>query len=165
MDANKPGDNNAHTPNNGPPPAAADGYERADVNPASVLIAAVILFGGFGLISFVLYFLAVHYQQRPAESDPRSESRLVAPLAVPPEPRLQVSPQKDMQQMLADQNAALNSYGWVNRKAGVVRIPIDKAIGLVAEFGYPLETASTFTAARNQEVTTTAQITSKEVLK
>ena len=31
----------------------------------------------------------------------------------------------------------LSSYGWVDREAGVVRIPIDRAMDLVAERGLP----------------------------
>jgi len=31
----------------------------------------------------------------------------------------------------------LSSYGWVDRKAGIVRIPIDRAMDLVAERGVP----------------------------
>ena len=36
-------------------------------------------------------------------------------------------------QLAADQDARLNTPGWVDRVAGVVRIPIDDAIKLVAE--------------------------------
>jgi hypothetical protein len=31
----------------------------------------------------------------------------------------------------------LNSYGWVDQKAGVVRIPIDKAMDLLVQKGLP----------------------------
>ncbi len=31
----------------------------------------------------------------------------------------------------------LNSYGWVDRKHGVIRIPIERAMDLVAQRGLP----------------------------
>src|SRR5208337_3181709 len=43
---------------------------------------------------------------------------------LPPEPRLQVTAPKDLDQYKAAQDEILNNYGWVDQKAGVVRIPI-----------------------------------------
>ena len=66
----------------------------------------------------------------------------LAPLAetrpLPPEPRLQVAPAQDLQQMRAAEDAVLSSYGWVNEAAGFVRIPIDCAIERVVEQGLPV---------------------------
>jgi hypothetical protein len=49
------------------------------------------------------------------------------------EPALQVDSVADMAAMKARENAWLNSYGWVDKDAGIVRIPIDRAIALTAE--------------------------------
>jgi hypothetical protein len=57
-----------------------------------------------------------------------------------PGPRLQVTPEADLEQFLAAENEKLNSYGWVNQGAGVVRIPIDRAVELIAERGLPVKT-------------------------
>ena len=35
------------------------------------------------------------------------------------------------------QDAALRSYGWVDKNAGIVRIPIDEAIRLTLQRGLP----------------------------
>jgi hypothetical protein len=51
----------------------------------------------------------------------------------PPEPRLQVSPQGEMRVMRAQENSVLGSYGWVDRQAGIVRIPIARAMELLVE--------------------------------
>jgi hypothetical protein len=42
-----------------------------------------------------------------------------------------------MQEMVTEQEAILNSYGWVDKEAGVVRIPIERAIELTLERGLP----------------------------
>ena len=42
-----------------------------------------------------------------------------------------------MQEMSTEQNAILNNYGWVDKEAGVIRIPIERAIELTLERGLP----------------------------
>ncbi len=37
--------------------------------------------------------------------------------------------------LLAREEELLENYGWVDREAGIVRIPIDQAIELLAEDG------------------------------
>jgi hypothetical protein len=56
----------------------------------------------------------------------------------PPEPRLQTTPWTDLRAFRADQQNHLNSYGWVDEKLGVARIPIAKAKQLLLERGLPV---------------------------
>jgi hypothetical protein len=56
---------------------------------------------------------------------------------VPPEPRLQEHPREDLSELRAREDEILSSYGWVDRNAGVVRIPIDAAMKLTLERGLP----------------------------
>ena len=53
----------------------------------------------------------------------------------PPEPLLQVAPKEDWAEMLKRERAILNSYRWIDRSKGVVHIPIDRAMELVAQRG------------------------------
>ena len=62
--------------------------------------------------------------------------------ALPPEPRLQVAPAEDLHSYLQAQREALNGYGWVNKEAGVVRIPIDRAMELLLARGLPTRAES-----------------------
>ena len=55
----------------------------------------------------------------------------------PPEPRLQGNPQLDMRNMLDEEDAVLNHYGWVDPDRGIVRIPVQQAIEIVAQKGVP----------------------------
>jgi hypothetical protein len=50
-------------------------------------------------------------------------------------PRLQVSPPVDLQEFRDHEEAELHSYGWINRTAGVVRVPIERAMDLVLKEG------------------------------
>jgi hypothetical protein len=56
---------------------------------------------------------------------------------LPPPPRLQNNPASDWQQLLETENAKLNSYGWIDKNAGMIRIPIERAIDLLAQRGFP----------------------------
>lgn len=75
---------------------------------------------------------------------------------LPPEPRLQLAPSsaeqiesgqppnlkqdhplEEMKRLREEEDAKLNSYGWVDEKAGVARIPIDEAKKLLLEKGIP----------------------------
>ena len=56
---------------------------------------------------------------------------------LPPEPRLQTNPREDLRELRAKEDELLGSYGWVDKNAGVVRIPIDEAMRLTLERGLP----------------------------
>jgi len=57
-------------------------------------------------------------------------------------PRLQISPKADMEVFRAREEAELNSYGWVDRTAGVARIPIDRAMDLLLQKGLPVRSGA-----------------------
>jgi len=67
----------------------------------------------------------------PAASMMKERTRL------PPEPRLQEQPKIELKDLRADEDAILGSYGWIDPNKGIVRIPIDQAIDIVAQKGLP----------------------------
>lgn len=77
---------------------------------------------------------------------------------LPPEPRLQPEPENDLENYLKDQHTELNSYGWVDRSQGIVRIPIERAMQLLLQKGLPVRNSSQSAHAgansTSQEVTT-----------
>jgi hypothetical protein len=63
------------------------------------------------------------------------------PLARFPKPNLQIDDgHAQMSALLARQNFELNSYGWIDRSNGIVRIPIDRAMDLILQRGLPTRT-------------------------
>jgi len=120
-----------------------DGRVRSDVN-----IQAIALFGA-GLIvlavgvHFFLGALMNVYSDRQA-SMVGSTRPLSDTLSKASEPQLQVVPADELRVLRSTEETVLNSYGWVDRKAGVVRIPIDRAIDLLTQRGLPArDSAST----------------------
>lgn len=68
---------------------------------------------------------------------PQTDRTLNTPLPVYPEPRLQASPRQEMQRFLAEETDQLSTYGWIDKTHGIVRLPIDVAMGKVAQRGIP----------------------------
>ncbi len=55
-----------------------------------------------------------------------------------PEPRLQPDPHADLLALRASEDSVLGSYAWVNRDSGTVRIPIERAMRVLAALGLPV---------------------------
>jgi hypothetical protein len=115
------------------------GHETSDANIRNLILAGVILCGlviaGLLVSGGVLHYFVGHQGLGPPAS-PFENVRML-----PPEPRLQVSAPKDLKQYKAAQEELLNSYGWVDENAGIVRIPIGRAMDILAQKGLPLRSA------------------------
>jgi hypothetical protein len=65
------------------------------------------------------------------------------PLARFPKPNLEIDDgHGDLTELNARQNFELNSYGWIDRSNGIVRIPIDRAMDLILQRGLSTRTNS-----------------------
>jgi hypothetical protein len=107
-------------------------YEKSDVH-------------HFGLIAFVagtaiLLLVALAITVPLLKQADSLETRHHAPdhpladaKAMPPEPRLQVTPSQDLMVHSAKIATELSSYGWVDKNAGRIKIPIERAMELTVE--------------------------------
>jgi hypothetical protein len=126
-----------HKPQPIPEESLALGYEVRDVNIRNVVWLSVILagvvIGVFIVIGLLYSFLNTSQAAQSAPPPPLLEEAQ----GLPPGPLLQRNPQQDMQEAATEQDALLHNYGWVDKEAGVVRIPIERAIELTLERGLP----------------------------
>ena len=113
-------------------------YERRDIDAGSIVRAGVVL-GAVTLFAAVLVLFLFNFLfDRAKRQDPPNP-----PLArheqgqQPPEPRLQEAPFKDIAALHAEEQALLESYGWVDERAGIARIPVQEALEIVAAKGLP----------------------------
>lgn len=124
------------------------GHEESDAS-----VSAVTKFGiGLAIISVVVLVLMVWLQNFFSNQTKRATpppSPLMAERQLPPGPRLQIEPAKDLDDVRAVEDSVLNSYGWVVPNAGVVRIPIDRAIELVVQRGLPVRSAGEIEEAKS----------------
>ncbi|MCG5239727.1 hypothetical protein ACIU1J_05795 [Azospirillum doebereinerae] len=89
------------------------------------VVAAVLL------LSWGTLRLLDRWDVRPASS-PLARQTLEAP-----EPRLQTDEAADLARLRAAEDAELHRLAWVDRKAGLARIPIEDAMDLLARDGWP----------------------------
>jgi hypothetical protein len=122
------------------------GYEQTDVKPRGIVIFLIGLAIVVALSLVAMRFLFDAVVAREVRRDARA-TQAAAPAAsadrIPPEPRLQTAVRSDLDALRAHEDSVLTRYGWVSREAGVVRIPIDRAIELLAERGLPARAPST----------------------
>ena len=113
-------------------------HETSDVNIRGILAFGAGLLISAVIIHFLVWLLFAYFASR--------ESQLAVrqfPLAaeqqnrLPPEPRLQANPRQDLADLRRREDALLGSYGWVDKNAGIVRIPIGEAMKLTLERGLP----------------------------
>ena len=121
-----------------PVPSGA-GYESRDIDfPKLIAIGIVLLIGtALSMVVAALVFTYLAGKEAGTQPPPSSLTAVTTPTQ-PPEPRLQVTPVADLKEYRAKQEEMLTTYGWVDRKAGFVRIPIDRAIDIVAQRGLPV---------------------------
>lgn len=87
--------------------------------------------------------LGFMYEMMIEQGERRDEGEISYPLAaeqeprLPPTPRLQASPSNEFYQFSREEQSLLHTYGWANREAGTVHIPIDEAMRLAVERGMP----------------------------
>jgi hypothetical protein len=116
-------------------------FEHSDINPRRVVWTGVWILLGAWISAGLLYYFYAYLEHNRAESGPAPAERAAGRSTVPPEPRIQGSPRMDLQQMRAFEDSQLNSYRWVDRKNGIVSIPIERAIELTAQRGIPPQRA------------------------
>jgi hypothetical protein len=64
---------------------------------------------------------------------------------LPPEPRLQTNPRRDLIDRKCEGRPSSVLYGWVDKNAGIVRIPIAEAMKLTVERGLLATNGETMT--------------------
>jgi len=114
------------------------GHEKSDVSIGAIVKFGIGLAVAALLVSVAMWGLFKVLDARREKRDRPLPSLVAAALRrTPPEPRLERDALAPRRRMVAGENAALTSYGWVDRNAGVVRIPIERAIDLLVERGLP----------------------------
>jgi hypothetical protein len=112
------------------------GHELRDLSPKNIAIFAASLAVTILVVLWVCYELFQHYAtvSMKAEVPPSPLSYTREPT---PEPHLLVVPGQELKTMRAAEDSILNGYAWVDREKGIVRIPIGRAIDILAQRGLP----------------------------
>src|SRR5579883_1723321 len=128
-------------------------HEHSDIDVWAVGKFALAL-GFLCVLSLGLLFgLFKYFQSTTGGPLPKVVTSLnVDARSLPPEPRLQQAPITDLKEMRAAEDKILNGYGWIDQQHGIVRVPIDRAIDMLAQKGLPSRTQNGVQSASNATV-------------
>ncbi len=110
-------------------------YETRDASTRGLVMFGIGLFSTLVVVAVLMAWLFGYFAKSQSLGPPASPFENVRVL--PPAPRLQVDPRQDLQRLRENEKAELDSYGWVDQKNGIVHIPIDRAMDLIAQRGLP----------------------------
>jgi len=127
---------------------ADEGFEHQDLSPnavyaflASLAVAGILIYFVIWGAYHVLDAYEKNHQppQNPLIPQTAADTRIVPPDAYKkfPQPRLERNERLEINEFRLHEEQKLNSYGWVDQNAGVVRIPITQAMQLIAQRGLP----------------------------
>ncbi len=123
-------------------------FEREDLAPKPILLFLAGLIVACLLVALILrgmYSYLDRYDnqhqaaQNPLARQTTADTRIVTPGDITkfPQPRLESDERLEINDFRMQEEKTLNSYGWVDQQAGVMHIPIDRAMQLLAQRGLP----------------------------
>jgi hypothetical protein len=108
----------------------------------NIRVLARLTIGLLALVAVAMvlmwYFTSALFQSEKAQDPPPPLMIEARVQHEPPSPRLQSLPFADFDQLRAEENARLGSYGWVDESAGLAHIPIERAKDLLVNNGLPV---------------------------
>jgi hypothetical protein len=130
------------------------GYERSDIGVKGVLYFLL----GLAVAGVFTYFIVdglYSYLDKRSEARQTPVNPLVTnapadtrhipndyPKGAFPDPRLENAERGQLNDIRLKEEQTLSSYDWVDEKAGTVRIPIERAMDLIAQRGLPVRAQS-----------------------
>jgi hypothetical protein len=125
-----------------------DGFEQEDLSSRSalyflaglVLVCVVVYLIVFGMYRFLDSYATAHQPPMSPMVTPEADTRAVTPENAEtfPQPRLEENERTQLRSFIEDQDRKLATYDWVDKDRGSVRIPIDRAMELIAQRGLPV---------------------------
>ena len=121
---------------NSSPTTGASGYERREVNVKLILFSTAVM---VTIVLTVCFFTVALFDFLNKHSGPVDQTTtLQRPKETPPEPRGLEHPWEQLPVLRSTEDRVLNSYAWLDQKTDQVRIPVDRALDLIAERGLPV---------------------------
>lgn len=107
---------------------ATFGHEPVETDVRAVwrtgaVIAAVVIATYLLILGMMKWFLH-------AEGSPAANAAAITEINWPQ--------QNPLQQLRGTEQKLLDNYGWIDREAGIARIPVDRAIEIISQNGLPL---------------------------
>lgn len=116
------------------------GYEERDAEFGRLVVIGLGLLGV--MVAGLLVAWGVFKYLEHSYKTPEFPLTFTVPDRLPPTPTLQANPEVELAVLHAHEDSVLTSYGWVDSKAGITRVPIQRGIEMLLEQGVPSRPAS-----------------------
>lgn len=136
-------------------------YERKDIGPAGIIAFLI----GLGAVLVLAYFLVdglykvldKHFEAEqpavsPLSTNAQHDTRRIPPQYDPdyqkylkeqfPAPQLETNERTELNEIRLREENVLSTYDYVDKNAGTIRIPIDRAMELLVQRGLPVRSQS-----------------------
>ena len=113
------------------------------------------LFGLGLLLTILLSLLLLNQMFWRFEASTERDDPIVSPVAgnqIPSGPLLQTQSSADLIKLRHDEDETLSSYKWINKPQGIVQVPIERAIDLLSDHGFPEPEAAKPTSPTHEAV-------------
>jgi hypothetical protein len=125
-----------------------DGFEREDLSARSVMY----FMAGLTIFAAVIYVI-VFGMYRFLDTYEKANQPAISPLVTPqadtrtmteentksfPQPRLEENERNQLRSVIQDQDRKIETYDWVDKDKGIVKIPIERAMDLLVQRGLPV---------------------------
>lgn len=116
-------------------------FEHSDINARGTFLVGVGVLVGTLLVTGLLYFYFAYLAHRKAVLSPPPLPAAERQNLLPPQPRLQPSPSNDLSAIRASEQWQMSHYFWIDKSKGIVAIPVERAIDILAQRGIPPQKA------------------------
>jgi hypothetical protein len=116
----------------------AGGHETRDASVLGIILTGVGLAIGAAIALSIVYGIFRFLSTQELTTAPPNPMAETNRQQFPPAPRIEEHPAVEIQELHAKEDSLLSTYGWTDKTAGVVRIPIDRAIELELQRGFPV---------------------------
>lgn len=125
-----------------------EGFEREDLSSRSVMY----FMAGLAIFAAVIYVI-VFGMYRFLDTYEKANQPAISPLVTPqadtrtmteentksfPQPRLEENERNQLRDVIQDQDRNIETYDWVDKDKGIVKIPIERAMDLLVQRGLPV---------------------------
>jgi hypothetical protein len=117
------------------------GHETKDANVRAILITGGVLAVGAALVCLLVYGIFWYLADHPLTAAPSNPMAETDRQQVPPVPRIEEHPAIELKDLHSQEEKILSTYGWTEKRTGIVRIPIDRAMELQLQRGFPTRPA------------------------
>ena len=111
-------------------------HEARDADPVNLAMLGLLVFFIIGVCLLVCWIM-LRYLNAGRNAGQPTQVKYAEKVAGFPQPQLITEPGRERRRVQLNQATKLKTYGWVDRKTGIARIPVDRAMQLLLERGLP----------------------------